>query len=121
MRPRPVEIRIVFCLAAQPPQVLEVNTDEDHLERLVGGGTTVNLDCAKVQPGVDLWCIEDAIAKGCAPNRNVPGVGWVHGPFFLAASTEDGDMLSLEPARAAELVALVESWPILPGSYGKKN
>ena len=47
-----------------------------------------------------------------APNRVLPSLGEVRGPFFLTGRDPEGWTVSLTQARARELVDQAERWPL---------
>jgi hypothetical protein len=139
-------VNVLVCrfFAAPVIETLTSDANGSYLEamtRIVDG----YVQCITLDDGVDLWCNEDGIGQGLPLNRCIPTVGrahpdgfgfvidttggqaanageaaeWrIHGDFFLARSTPEGELASVtddDVARYRQLFANVmdggTGWP----------
>jgi hypothetical protein len=123
-------VRVLVCRVGHEPRLEDAATDLASLQALVGG----YLECVGLGDGVDLWCNESGRIDGLPFNREVPGrspwvpeedwdliirvdddlappgamgVHLVHGDFFLATASEDGELASLGDVEAAHYLEVL--------------
>jgi hypothetical protein len=97
-------VNVLFFPVGEVPQLREVKCPElAELQALVGG----QVQTVVLRPGLGLWCNEEGRLLGLAPNRVIPGLDLIHGPFFLAAEDDDGELLSIEPRDVTAILATI--------------
>jgi hypothetical protein len=78
------------------------------MQSLVGG----LIQPVQLEPGITLWCDEEAKLKGIPLNRHVEDVWgnvWdINGPFFLCGDNEEGDAFGLTVVQATKWLALLQ-------------
>lgn len=116
-------VSVIVCRLGAGPVVETLTADAEGsyleaLQRIVGGF----VQCITLDDGLDLWCNEDGVGQGLELNRCIPTVGrripggfefvidatdgkgakagepaeWrIHGDFFIARSTPDGELASV--------------------------
>jgi hypothetical protein len=65
--------------------------------------------------GVDLYCDEEFLLKGYAPNRLIRADLAIHGDFFISAHDEEGETVSLTKAQVAKWLETAKGWPVAVG------
>jgi hypothetical protein len=102
-------VQVVHCPVGLPAVVTETEDDLASLQGLVGGGLVQQ---APFEDDVDLWCNDEGVLRGMARNRILPRFGVVCGPFFFAGMTRAGNLASVPPRVAADLIKRCNEWLI---------
>lgn len=104
-------VTIIACRVGKDPVVEELPKGLKSMQGFVGGF----IECVSLSPEIDLWCNEEFLLNGSAPNRAVPR-GWagplvIHGDFFLASHDDDGNTTGLNAEQQKEWRLKAAGWP----------
>jgi hypothetical protein len=87
-------VNVLLFPVGEVPRLHEVPSSElVGLQALVGG----LVQHVPLREGLGLWRNEKGRLLDLSPNRVIPGVDLIHGPFFLAAEDASGELVSIEP------------------------
>lgn len=98
-----MSVNVIVCRVGRLP-VLETLADDpardrsylSSMQKIVGG----MVECVSLVDGLDVWCNEEAHLFGMPLNRSIPypfGKCSFYGDFFIARTTGDGELASVEP------------------------
>ena len=106
-------LTIIACRLGEEPKVEQMKPGIDAMQAFVGGYVeAVRLEGAYGCAGVDLYCDEEFLLKGRAPNRWVSRELLIHGDFFISAHDDEGETVSLTPAQVETYLARARAWPV---------
>lgn len=83
-------LTVIVCRVHDFATIEKIPHKLEEMQKTVGGW----LECVRLdgtlEHGVDLWCDEEFLLKGCQPNREIRAPNYIgplviHGDFFLAA------------------------------------
>ena len=104
---KPEKLRVLLIPYNKEPEVIEIDNKLEAMQALVGGliqAVHVESD-GDDGAGVDVWCNEEFLMLYPEQrNRMVITAGeigyplWIHGPFYVARTDDDGNTLSLTDA-----------------------
>jgi hypothetical protein len=103
-------VNVLLFPVGEVPRLHELPSPEQlaDLQALVGG----LVQHVPLRERLGLWCNEEGRLLDLPPNRVVPGVDLIHGPFFLAAEDGDGEFVSIEPR---DVTAILSSIAVYQG------
>ena len=88
-------IRVIFVPVGERAEVREIESTGEAFTALVGGP----FEGWGLLPNVMIICRDDN--RGLFPNRSLPRVGWIFGPFLVVGGAdEEGNTMSLPPGLA---------------------
>lgn len=96
------KIKIVYIEVDKEPEIIEIENKLEAMQNLVGGYIEMVYLETGTRPAI-LICNEEGIIMGLEPNRVVPGVGTIHGPFFIC-SEKGEDFASISEEKAKKFV-----------------
>lgn len=100
-------IKILWFPVGAPPEIRVIRSDVSHFQKIVGG----YIEGRRLSRRVWLFCNEDGRLQDLPANRDVPGVGWVVGDFFLSAGDEEGESVSMTEIELVEWLVRSTLWP----------
>lgn len=107
-------ITIIACRVGKDPIVEELPSGLKAMQGFVGGF----IECVSLSPEIDLWCNDEFLLNGSAPNRAVSCGGAeplvVHGDFFLASHDDEGNTIGLSEEQQKEWRLKASDWPFFP-------
>lgn len=107
------KLRIIACRLGQAPVVEEMEPGLKPMQDFVGGYIeAVRLSGEYGGAGVDLYCDEEFLLKGYAPNRLIRNDLAIHGDFFISAHDDEGETVGLTDAQCEEWLAKARAWPV---------
>ena len=99
-------------LGPRQPEIQQMEPGLASMQALVGG----YVQTVPLSPGVDLWINEEGLLKGLPANRLITddeGCEWpIVGDCFVAASSEEGETVSLTDEQAAEWLQRATDAPV---------
>jgi len=107
------KLQVIVCRVNAAPVVEQIDSGLAAMQKIVGGYIEcVRLRGSPYEHGIDLWCDEEFLLKDYLPNRMIGPTLTIHGDFFIAAHDDEGETLGLTDAEVAELMPLINSWPV---------
>jgi hypothetical protein len=100
-------IKVLVFQVDSPPEIKMIRSDVSHFQKIVGG----YIEGRRLSSRIWLFCNENGYRDDLPPNRNVPGVGWVVGDFFLSAGDVEGESVSMTEHEVVEWLVRSSLWP----------
>lgn len=101
-------VSVVLCPVGRPAVLVRI---ENRIEVIKKACDATTLQQVRFED-IWLWCDDDGMLRDTPLNRGVPCLGYIHGPFFFAGQTGAGNLGSIGPKRAVELIARANKWPM---------